>query len=452
MQIIIAGCGKVGRTLVAQLSKENNNITVIDTDPEVVEQVSMTYDVMGIVGNGTSYSILKEAGLETADMVIAVTESDEVNLLCCVIAKQKSNCHTIARVRNPIYSKERNFLRSELNLSMTINPELEAAREIAKLLRYPSAIDINSFAKDRIDLLRFKIPKDSILHGTALKDIPLKVEHNILVCMVDRNDEITIPNGNFVLQSGDTISIIAMPENAERFFTKIGIKTSRVKSAILIGGGGISYYLTEILLKMGVSVKIIERSKERCAELNDKFPGAIVDCGDGTNQELLNEEHLENLDALVACTGMDEVNALLSMYAMNKVKKKVVTKLNHIEYNDVIKSLNLDSIVNPKLLTASSILQYVRAMGNSIDSNVETLYRLMDGRVEALEFHIGQGSKVTGTTFADMRIKKGILVAGIMREGQFIIPGGSDEFKEGDSVIIITTNIGYHDINEIIEK
>jgi len=451
MQIIIVGLGKVGRTLVGQLSEENHNIVVVDRDPERIRNVSTMYDVMGIVGNGTSYSVLEDADLEHTDILIAVTHSDEVNLLCCVIAKRKGNCHTIARLRNPVYSEERHFLRSELQLSMTINQDLEAAREVARLLRFPNAIEIESFSKDRIDLLRFKMPEQSKWFGRSLREIAPHVKQNILVCIADRGGEITIPNGDYVVEKGDILTIIAMPLEAERFFNDIGVKTNRVKNAMIIGGGSMAYYLLKILRNSHVDVKLIERDRKRCEELVEAFPEATITCGDGSDQKLLHEERLDSMDALVACTGIDEVNAILSKYAQGKVGKKIITKLNHIEFDEVIESLELDSVIEPKYLTAQRILQYVRAMANSLDSNVETLYRLMNNRVEALEFIIRPKSRIIGIKLADMNIKPDTLIAGIVRDDKLIIPGGQDYFCEGDSVIVVTTNLGFEDINDIVE-
>ena len=450
MQIIIVGLGKVGRTLVDRLSEENN-IVVVDMDPDRVRNVSTMYDVMGVVGNGTSYSVLQEADLEHTDILIAVTHSDEVNLLCCVIAKRKGNCHTIARLRNPVYSEERHFLRSELQLSMTINQDLEAAREVTRLLQFPNAIEVESFSKNRIDLLRFKTPEDSKWFGRSLKSIAPLIRQNILVCIAERDGEITIPNGDYVIEKGDILTIIAMPLEAERFFHDIGVKTNKVSNVMIIGGSSMAYYLTKILVKYGVEVKLIERSKKRCEEFVDAFPEITVTCGDGSDQNLLREERLENMDALVACTGIDEVNAILSKYAQGKVKEKIITKLNHIEFDEVIESLGLDSVIEPKYLAAQRILQYVRAMANSMDSNVETLYRLMNNRVEALEFLIRPKSKIIGIKLKDMRIKPNTLIAGIVRKDKLIVPGGQDSFHEGDSVIVVTTNLGFEDINDIIE-
>ena len=333
---------------------------------------------------------------------------------------------------------------------MTINPEMEAAREIAHLMRFPNAIEVDSFAKARIDLLRVKLPEGSAIEGKPLRELS-SLTHNILICMVEHDGQILIPNGDFVLSRGDTITLIGVPGEVARFFRTIGIKINTIRNCMIVGGGEISYYLTKILLKMGIDVKIIESSKQRCEELSDEFPEASIVWGDGSQQEILMEERLENTDAFVSCTGIDEINAILSMYAQKKVHKKVITKLNHVDFNEVIQSLDLGSVVNPKLLTAQRILRYVRAAGNSLNSNVETLYRLMDGRVEALEFKVRSNASMIGKTLAELDLKPNLLIAGIIRGTRVIIPGGADSISEGDSVIVVTTNIGFTDINDILK-
>lgn len=451
MQIIIVGCGKVGRSITAQLIQEDNNVTIIDMDPTIIKNISTTYDVMGIVGNGSSFNVLDKADLAHTDMLIAVTESDEVNLLTCVIAKlNNEKCHTIARVRSPHYSAERHFLMKGLNLSMTINPEMEAAKEITRLLNFPSAIEIFSFAKDRIDMLRFRVPAGSPLTGLSLREISAKTTSNLLVCIVERKKDIIVPNGNTVIEEGDILTIIAMPSVAQEFFNKIGVRTNKCKNVMIVGGGDITYYLAKMLQNDHMDVKIIEKDMARCEELADSLPGVDVDCGDGTEKALLEEERINNMDGFVACTGIDEVNAILSLYAMKRVNGKVVTKQNHVDYGDVMESLQLDSIVNPKELTAQQIVQYVRAAGNSMESNVETMYRLLNGRVEALEFYIDTDCPIKGQNLAAMQLKQGVLIGGIVRNGQLIIPGGQDEFKTGDTVIVVTVHLGFQDITDIL--
>lgn len=451
MQVIIVGCGKVGMTLTEQLSKEEHNVTIIDSDAQKVKAVATTCDVMGIVGNGASYQTLMEADIEHADILIAVTQSDELNLLCCVIAKKASNCHTIARVRNPIYSAEREFIRQELGLSMIINPEYAAAHEMARLLRLPSAIEIDSFSKGRIEMLCFKVPERSVLSGLALKDISARIQCEVLVCVAQRGDDLLIPDGNYVVEEGDLLSVIATPKNTSEFFRKIGIHTNPVHDTMIVGGGDITYYLAQILQNMGIKVKIIEKNLARCEELSELLPKAMIIHGDGSDQELLLEERLQHAESFVACTDMDEENIILSLYARDKAKGKVITKINHLDFNDVIHALNLDSLVYPKHITAETILQYVRAMENSLGSNVETLYKLREDRVEALEFIIKQESAITGVKLQDLKLKKGILVACINHNGKVLIPGGQDSFQVGDSVVIVTTNFGLQDIHDILQ-
>lgn len=450
MQIIVVGCGKVGRSIVAQLSKEDNNVTVIDTNAQLIRNISTNYDVMGIVGNGSSFTILDQADLAHTDMIIAVTERDEVNLLTCVIAKLiNDKIHTVARVRSPQYAGELNKLQKGLDLTMTINPEMEAAKEISRLLNFPSAIEIFSFARNRIDLLRFRVPPLSILVGRSLKAIS-DLTTNLLVCIIERNSNIMVPNGDTVIQQGDVLTIIAMPRDAQSFFKKIGVRTNKCRNVMIVGGGQLSFYLSKLLLNNHVNVTIVERDMKRCEELVDALPGVTVDCGDGTEKELLEEEHLENMDGFVACTGLDEVNTILSLYAMKHVGRKVITKVNHVDFGDVIEGLQLDSIVNPKELTAQKIVHYVRAAGNSLESNVETLYKLMNGRVEALEFLLEKKSSIIGVKLADMQLKPNVLIAGIVRDGKLIIPGGQDAFQVGDTVIVVTTHLGFHEIFNIL--
>lgn len=444
MKIIIVGCGKVGCALAKQLSREKHNITVIDTNYSLVHTVSNSNDVMGIVGNGASNTVQSEADIEHTDLFIAVTGSDELNLLCCVIAKKAGDCSTIARVRNPIYSQETNFIRQELGLSMIINPEFAAAAEIARLLRFPRAIEIDVFAKGRVEMLRFKVPSGSQLHNTALKDLSSQIRSEVLICAAERKDEIYIPSGNFVIKEGDILSILASPKNSSDFFRKIHLETNQVKNAIIAGGGEISYYLAKMLLAMGIKVKIIEINPQRCDELNDLLPKATILNGDASDESLLLEEHIELAESFVALTNMDEENIILSLYAKNKVKSKIVTKINRLNFDDVIHTLNLDSVIYPKHITTEYIIQYARAKNNSIGSNIETLYKLMDDRVEALEFAINDSTRITGIPLYKLKLKPNLLIGCITRSGQVIIPGGQDMLKSGDTVIVVTTNTGLH--------
>lgn len=453
MNIIIAGCGKVGEALAEQLSRDGHDITVIDQKADVVHRATNTADVRGIVGNGASYNIQKDAGIEKADLLIAVTNADEVNLLCCLIAKKAGGCQTIARVRNPVYYQEIRHIKEELGLSMIINPEWAAAMETARLLRFPTAIEIDTFAQGRIELLRFRIWADNPLCGQQIKNISALNQCEVLICIVKRENQVLIPDGDMVLQANDTISIVASPVNASRFFRLIGIETNQVKNTMIIGGGRTSFYLARKLLDMGIQVKIIEKNRELCEELSELLPKAMIIHGDGTDQELLAEEGLPGAEGFAALTNMDEENIMLSLYAKSMSGAKKITKVNSNTYDSIIDTLDIGSIIHPKHITAESILQYVRAMQNSIDSNVETLYRLMDGRAEALEFIIREKGEITDTPLQNLELKSNLLVCAIHRAGRIIIPKGQDCLRVGDSVVIITTSCGQlNGIRDILKK
>lgn len=451
MEIIIVGCGKVGRTLVEQLSGEDHNIVVIDEREEKVKGITDELDAMGIVGNGVSYQTLQEAGIADADLLIAVTGSDEQNLLCCVIAKKAGNCKTIARVRNPIYNNEIEFLRKELGLAMVINPELTSATEIARIFQFPSAVKIDSFSKGRIELLHFRVTKDCLLNNYELINIRTSLKCDVLVCIVNRGGEVIIPRGDFVFREGDIAAIVASPSNATDFFNKIGIVTNRVRNAIIVGGGTIAFYLARRLLSIGIQTKIIELDPARCEHLSELLPKATIICGDGTDQHLLIQEGLPQADGFAAVTGLDEENILLSLYAKSISRAKVVTKVNRINFSSVLSELSLDSITYPRLLTADHIIKYARSMNESMNSNVENLYKLEEGKAEAVEFYIKEDSKVTGTPLEKLHIKKNILVCCINRGGKVIIPGGQDELKVGDSVVFVLTNSRLQNIRDILE-
>ena len=410
MNIIIAGCGKVGRALAEQLSREKHDITVIDRKPEAIQQITNIADVRGVVGNGASFEIQMDAGIDTADLMIAVTDADEVNLLCCLIAKKAGGCQTIARVRNPVYHHEIHHIKDDLGLSMVINPEWAAAMEMARLLRFPSAIDIDTFANGRIELLRFQLEEQNPLCNNKIKDLHMLSRCEVLICIVERGNEVLIPSGEVELKAGDMISVVASPVNASRFFKTIGIETNQVKNTMIIGGGKISFYLAKRLLEMGIQVKIIEKDRDACERLCEILPKAMIINGDGTDRELLAEEGLAKAEGFAALTNMDEENVMLALYAKSMSKAKKITKINRNTFDTIIGSLNIGSLIYPKHITSETILQYVRAMQNSIGSNVETLYRLVDGNAEALEFVIKGKSEVTDIPLQELQLKPHILV------------------------------------------
>ena len=451
MNIIIVGCGKVGYTLVEQLSNEDHNITVIDERAEKVKYITDRLDVMSIVGNGINHQTLIDAGIESADLLIAVTGDDEKNLLCCVVAKKTGHCQTIARVRNPIYNGEMNFLRRELGLAMIINPEQTAANEISRIFQFPSAIRVDSFAKGHVELLHFRISAGSPLIGLKLYILPQTLHTSVLVCTVIRGEEVIIPNGSFEFRENDIVAIASQRHKAIEFFRKIGIMKNRVGNAILAGGGKVSFYLAKILLRSGIRVTIIEIDPARCDLLSELLPEATIICGDATDQDLLSQEGLEHAQGFAALTGLDEENILLSLYANTVSGAKTVTKINRISFNSVINELNLGSIIYPRVITADYILKYVRSMNNSRSSNVETLYKLANGKAEALEFIIKPDSPLVDIPLQDLHFRKNTLIGCIYRNGKVILPTGQDVIKAGDSVLVVLSGYRISDIRETLE-
>ncbi len=450
MNIIIVGCGKVGEELAHRLNEEGDNITVIDIDSTKVNDVTSRLDVLGVTGNGATHLVQQEAGIRDADLLIAVTGSDELNLLCCLIAKKEGNCQTIARVRDPQYSTEAPYLKEELGLAMVINPEFQAAAEIARVLRFPSAIKIDTFAKGKVDLMKFRLPENCVLTGCSVKEIATKLKCDVLVCTVERGDEAFIPNGEFVFGEKDIISIIASPANANAFFRKIDYKINQVKDCMIAGGGDVAYYLCRILRKAGISLKLIEKDPKRCEKLCTALPEVTVICGDAADQQILLEEGLENANSFAALTNLDEENIMLSLFARVKGCKKLVTKINRIDFFDVIKQLDLDSIIYPKNITSELIVSYVRAMKNTIGSNVQTVYSIIKGKAEAAEFLIKDTSPVLGKPLMELKFKPNVLVAVILRGNRVIIPRGSDVIEKNDSVIVVS-DIRPHDISDILD-
>ena len=450
MNIIIVGCGKVGQALADQLNEEGNNITVIDKIAEKVNDVSSHYDVMGVVGNGATHIVQQEAGISHADLLIAVTGSDELNLLCCLIAKKAGNCQTIARVRSPQYYTETPFLKDELGLAMVINPEQAAASEIARVLRFPSAIKIDTFGRGRVELLKFRLPENSPLTGCAAKDIVAKLHCDVLVCTVERGDEVHIPNGDFVFEEKDVISIVAATRKAAEFFRRIKYKMNSVRDVMIVGGGEIGHYLCEQLIRSGMSVKLIEKDPARCEELCEMLDDVTIINGDASDQNILLEAGLENTGAFVALTNLDEENILLSLFARSACGCKLVTKINRIDFGDVINHLDLDTIIYPKNITSDNIVRYVRAMRSSIGSNMETLYNVIKGKVEAAEFIIKDASPVVDVPLMEMNLKPNVLVAAILRDKKVIIPRGHDSLQIGDAVIIVSSQLALHDITDIL--
>lgn len=450
LNILIIGCGKVGRTLVDQLCLEGHDITIIDKNAKKVQDIASLYDIMGVCGNGASFSVQKEAGIKDADLVIAVTGSDELNLLCCTVAKQISNCSVIARVRTPDYNDDIAYLREKLGLARIINPELEAAKEVARILYLPAALEVSSFAHGQAEIVKIKLSEDTILNELKIMDMGKRIKHNILICAVERGGEVYIPSGNFVLKGGDIMSFVGTRKNCARFMKEIGFDTHRVHDTMIVGGGKAAYYLADQLLHAGIAVKIIESDLERCKELSTLLPEAVIINGDGTNEALLREEGLETAESFVPLTGIDEENIMLTLHAKQVSNAKAITKVNRISFKNVLNSLDLGSVIYPKYITSESIIAYVRAKQASKDSNIEVLYHLFDSRVEAIEFVVEEESAVTNVSLMDLSLKKNLLVCFISRKGRIFIPTGQDTIQVGDEVMIVTTHTGFHDLTDIL--
>lgn len=452
MEIIIVGGGKVGGALAEVLCDEHN-VTVIDRNEARIKALTNDFDIMGIVGNCLQTEVLQEANVDKANIFIAVTSSDEVNILSCLIAKKMKARHCIARVRSPEFDKQMVFMREELGISMMVNPDYNAANEIAKVLRYPEAINIESFAKGRVDLAEIRISSGSILENIALSQLSRRLRLDVLICAVQRGEEIIIPNGNFVLKAGDKIHMTASHSAMVKFFRSISAayREKRVKNAVLIGGGRVAYHLAQQLREMGVKVKIIEIDPNRCLELSDRLDKVSVCCGDGTDHDLLREERVYDADAVVTLTGIDEENILLSLLAKNNGVNKVVTKVNRMTLMQLTDTLDLDSIISPKSITVSLILQYVRAKQNSAGNNITTLYRLVNDRLEAIEFVIREQKEYVDVPLKKLKLRNGILIASIARGNELIIPKGDDCLKVNDSVVVVTTNKGFGDLKDIFD-
>ena len=452
MDIIIVGCGKVGSTLAAKLNAEGNNVTIIDQDGDKVKALANKLDIMGVIGNGASRSVQKDAGVDKTDLLIAVTGNDELNLLSCLVAKKSSNCRTIARLKDPEYNMDAPYFKNELGLAMVINPELAAAKEIARVLNFPSAIKIETFAKGRVELLKFKLPAGSLLAGMSVKDVATKLRSSITFCTIERGDDVYIANGNFVFEEKDIISIIASPQKAKAFFKKINYQIQPIKDALIVGGGPITYYLCNLLEGAGISCTVVEKNSARCDELATEFEKVTIINADPSDEDVLREEGIAYTDAFVALTGLDEENILLSLFAKKSGSRKIITKINRIDFDDIVTHLDLDTMVYPKNITADTIVSYVRAMNNRRGSNIETVYNLIKGRVEAVEFTIGNGSPVVGKPLMELALKPGVLIATIQRGRTLIAPRGQDVIEPGDSVVVITKDMALTNIKDILKK
>ena len=454
MRIVVVGAGKVGRVLTEQLAAEKHDIVVIDQDTDLIESLVNIYDVRGVVGNGGCYDVQKDAFEDGADLLIATTSSDETNILACLVAKKLGTPHTIARIRNPEYEKQLHFMREELGLSMVVNPEKATAREIARVLRFPSAIKREQFCRQRFELVEYRVNEGNPLEGLQLSDLYRNIRVKILICAVARGQQTIIPTGATVLQKGDKIYLTASARELESFFRKLNIFKARANNIMIVGASRIAYYLVKELQDIQKRVTVIDSNTARCQAMSEKFPGVLVIHGDGADSELLSEERISEMDAFVPLTGLDETNIILAMYASQFPNCKVVAKINRPSFADLANQKGLvDSVVSTAAVTSETIARYVRAMQNSFDSdNIKTLHRLVGGRVEALEFNVGPGLPFVGVPLKDLNLREGLLVAGIVRQnGAPVIPSGADALQEGDDVVIVTTDTTLHALRDILK-
>ncbi len=451
MKITVVGCGKIGCTVINALLTEGHEIVAIDNDPDVISDITNIYDVMTVCGSGTDSDVLLEAG--NADLLIAVTGSDEFNMLTCFIAKRLGIRHTIARIRKPEYNdKSLSFLKKELGLSMAINPERLVSREMFNILKLPSAIKVEEFSRGNFEMVELILKENSPLDGVSLIDLKKKHPDNFLVCAVQRGDKLYIPDGNFVLKSGDKIGITSSSVEIQRLLRKLGILQKQARDVMILGATRTSYYLSKLLLAAGNSVKIIDTDRERCKEFSDSLPGAVIINGDPARQELLLEEGIGNVDAVVALTGMDEENILLSYFAAMQNVPKVIAKVNRNEFLPTAERLGIDSVASQIRTVGDVTVRYARALENSMGSKVETLYKLMNGNAEALEFAVNGESKIIKIPFKELPTKSNILIAGIIRGRKTIIPSGDDMIMPGDRVVVISGGGRLNDLSDIVDK
>lgn len=448
MKLVIVGAGKIGATLVEKLSKEEHDIVIVDKDAEVVEQLVNRYDVRGVYGGGADRMILEEAGVNTADFVIACTSRDELNILCCMLAKKLGAAHTIARVRDPEYFMEMEYMKEELDLDMWFNPELRTAKEIADILAFPSAINVETFAGGAAVMIELRIKENSPMIGKTVMEFVKEVQSKVLFSAILRDGKVYIPKGDFVMQEGDVLHITASEEEITAFSKKIQMFRRRARSVFIIGGGKIAYYLAKELIARKVSVKIIEIDEDRCSELSEELPEATILCGDGTDHEVLDEEGLAKCNACVSLTGMDEENVIVSLYAVSKKVAKVITKVDRPTIGQMVSHLGLDSVLSPRTVIANQILRFVREKAD-VKSRISQLYKIHD-KVEAIEFPVTKEFEYIGIPLKELNIKKNYIVNGIVRNKEFIIPTGDTSFQEGDEVLVVTTEKNVNGLDSMI--
>ncbi len=453
MKIVVSGCGKIGFEIIKNLVSEGHDVIAVDNNSAAIEEITNVCDVMGVTGNSADCETLAEAGIADTQLFVAVTGSDEMNMLSCYIAKRMGAEHTIARIRNPEYNDNSlSFMRQQLGLSLSVNPELLTAKEIFNVLKFPSAIKVENFSKRNIELVEIKLSADSELDGVTVSKMRDKYKAEYLVCAVTRGEESFIPDGNFTLKAGDKIGIIAAPNEIQKLLKMLGVLRKQASSVMILGASKTAYYLAKMLLSAGIDVKIIEKNPARCEEVSTELGDkAVIIHGDGAEQELLLEEGIRSVDSFVALTGMDEENIIVSLFAATQGVQKVITKINREEMCVLANKLGLDSIIVPKSVNADILVRYARALENSMGSNVETLYKILDGKAEALEFNVRSDFTQVDIPLKNMRFKSNILIAGIMRGRKTIIPSGDEVIKLNDRVIVVAAHQRLNDLADIIK-
>ena len=450
MNIVILGIGKIGRTLTEYLVHEEHDITIIDSNAEIIDSVVDEYDVMGIVGNCVTLTVEKNNSIANADVVIATTPSDEINMLCCLMAKKVGVKHTVARIRDPEYSRQLSFVLSSLGIDLIVNPELETAKEISRMIRFPKAVKVDTFAQGRVDLTEIIIPENSPIDGIKVMDITKTLDVNLLVCAVQRGEEVYIPNGHFLLQAGDRIHFTAPHKKINSFFKAIKAEAQKMKTVFIIGGGKTSYYLADKLSDYGYRVRIMERDEKRCLELSETLKDCEIIHGDGINTDVLEEENFNSTDVSVSLTNIDEQNIIISLFAKEQGIPKIITKVNNEGLVPMLSGIGFETVISPKKVVPGMILSYIRGLSGTEGSSVKMLHKIVEDRVEALEFSVNESSKFCGHALRELKLKGNILISCIIRKNEIIIPHGNDEIHVGDNVIVVTTIENLKSLDDIL--
>ena len=450
MKIIIAGGGKIGHSVAAILADEGHDVTVIDHDAELIAQLSNTLDVICVEGSAANADTLREAGAAEADLLLAATQTDEVNMVCGISARHLGAKHVIARIRDPEYLSQKTFLREALGLDLIVNPDYECAKEIARILRFPSAVRVDTFSKGSVEIVEHRVAEGSVLDGLQLKDLGAALGVKVLVSVVERGGDALIPNGVFALRAGDRLNITGTVQELRRFFAAVGQLRKPVRQVMIVGGSRAAVYLTRMLQESGMSVTVVEKDRERCDRLCDLLKDAHIVCGDATRSDVLQEDGLSSADAFVALTGEDGDNIVTAMYARQCAVGKIVVKVNREHFSELLEGAGLDSIVSPKDLVAEQLDRYVRAMSNSAGSSMETLYRLADGKIEALEFCVGEHAACVGKPLRELKLRPNTLIAAVIRGGKCLLPDGNTVILPGDHAIVVSAAGKLKNLDDIV--